>query len=76
MGSLSLPAPRAPCIYLSKLLPYVTGASSQTHWKFVMEIARDKEKLFNVLSGTDRYWLMRAQLTKVVVAEGEKLRSG
>jgi hypothetical protein len=41
-----------------------------------MEIARDKEKLFNVLSGTDRYWLMRAQLTKVVVAEGEKLRSG
>jgi hypothetical protein len=76
MGSLSVPAPRAPCIYLSKLTSCVTEPSFQVHWPFIMEIARDKEQLGYALNGTDRYWIMRAQLTKVVVAEGETLRSG
>jgi hypothetical protein len=76
IGSLSLPAPRAPCIYLSKLISRIVEPSFQTHWPFVMEISRDKEQLGYALSGTDRYWIMRAQLAKVVVAEGENLRSG
>jgi hypothetical protein len=76
MGSLSLPAPRPPCIYLSKLISCVEESLFQTHWPFVLGVARDKEQLGHALSGTDRYWIMRAQLAKVVVAEGEKLRSG
>ena len=76
LGSLSLQAPRSPCIYLSKRISYVAEPSFQTHWPFVLEIARDKERLGYALSGTDRYWIMRAQLVKVVTADDEKLRSG
>lgn len=76
MGTLSLPAPRAPCIYFSKLVSHIDESSFQTHWPFVLEVVRDKEELGWKLDGTDRYWMMRAQLAKVVVAEGENLRSG
>lgn len=76
MGTLSLPAPRAPCIYFSKLVSHIDESSSRTHWPFVLEVVRDKEELGWKLDGTDQYWMMRAQLAKVVVAEGEILRSG
>ena len=75
MGSLSLPTPRAPCIYISTLISCVAESPFQTHWPFVLSIARDKERLGHALNGTDRYWIMRAQLAKVVVTEGEDLRS-
>ncbi|KAF9468220.1 hypothetical protein BDZ94DRAFT_1247497 [Collybia nuda] len=76
MGSLSLPAPRAPCIYFSKLISHIDKSSFQTFWPFILEIAQDKQKLGWKLDGTDRYWIMRAHLMNVTVAEGESLRSG
>jgi hypothetical protein len=76
MGTISLPPPRATCIYFSNLVKHIEESSFREFWPFVLEVARDKEALGLHLDGTDRYWIMRAQLAKVVVAEGEILRSG
>ncbi|KAF8071679.1 hypothetical protein FPV67DRAFT_1482283 [Lyophyllum atratum] len=76
LGSLSLPQPRNLCIYLNKFVLHMDGEDDHaTHWAFVLEVARDKEKVLGQsLNGTDRYWVMRALLTKVVLAEGESLQ--
>ncbi|GLB40157.1 hypothetical protein LshimejAT787_0800280 [Lyophyllum shimeji] len=75
-GSLSLPHPRHPCIYLSKYVSLVDGEhAGSPHWALVLEIARDKEKVLRQsLNGTDRYWVMRAKLTEVVLREHETLQ--
>ncbi|RDB25602.1 hypothetical protein Hypma_006449 [Hypsizygus marmoreus] len=78
MGTLSIPAPRNPCMYFSKHISHIDSGSDTTfitHWPFVLEVANDKERtLGHALNGTDRYWIMRAQLAKVVVTEGEQLQ--
>ncbi|KAM6504346.1 hypothetical protein JOM56_001289 [Amanita muscaria] len=61
-GSLSIrPSPQS-CIYVLKVVPCVTNPIENTYWPFVLEIARDKEKLGYPLNGTDRFWIMRAEL--------------
>ncbi|KAG6837229.1 hypothetical protein H0H93_012623 [Arthromyces matolae] len=72
-GTLSLPDPRNGLIYISKLAPHVTSRGDDTEkWDFLIEVARDKQKTLKMkLNGTDGFWLMRALLTKVVLAEGE-----
>lgn len=72
LGTLSLPSPRNPCIYLSRLLPLIAGeTTSQTYWHAILDIAMDKERLLRqTLNGTDRYWIMRAQLAQVVNING------
>lgn len=78
VGSLSLPPPRNHCIYFSNLVSHVDlDSTHRVHWPFVLEIAQDKEKLLRqTLNGTDRYWIMRAQLSKVVVIGSEELQAG
>ncbi|KAG6918657.1 hypothetical protein DXG01_012778 [Tephrocybe rancida] len=74
-GTLSLPDSRNGLIYLSKLAPLVTVKNdNKEHWDFLIEIARDKQKTSKMkLNGTDGFWLMRALLTKVVLADGETI---
>ncbi|KAF5371864.1 hypothetical protein D9615_009529 [Tricholomella constricta] len=75
LGTLSLQRPWNSCIYFSKYASQVEddgNTANTTHWAFVLEVARDKETLLGQsLNGTDRYWVMRAQLAKIVLAEGE-----
>ncbi|KAG6810130.1 hypothetical protein H0H92_013188 [Tricholoma furcatifolium] len=77
-GTLSLPDSRNGLIYLSKLVPHVASKrSDEKQWDFVIEVARDKQKVLRTkLNGTDGFWLMRALLTKVALAEGETLSPG
>ncbi|KAG6816456.1 hypothetical protein H0H87_005939 [Tephrocybe sp. NHM501043] len=72
-GTLSLPDTRDGLIYLSKLAPSVAAQKEgKEQWDFVIELSRDKQKMFKMkLNGTDGFWLMRALLTKVDLAEGE-----
>ncbi|KAG6896654.1 hypothetical protein C0992_006853 [Termitomyces sp. T32_za158] len=72
-GTISLQDPRNGLIYLSKLTPYVAPQGDDgEQWDFLIEVARDKQKTLKMhLNGTDGFWLMRALLTKVVLAEGE-----
>ncbi|OBZ72058.1 hypothetical protein A0H81_07769 [Grifola frondosa] len=36
--------------------------SFRPHWAFIIRVAKDKHALWESLSGSDRYWLMRASL--------------
>jgi len=74
LGTLSLSSPRNPCIYLSKLLPHIEESTFEPCWSTVAEIGWTKERLLKTLSGTDRYWIMRAQLAQIVPASKEPIR--
>ena len=76
LGTLSLPSPRNPCIYLSKLLPRVEESTFEPCWSTVAEIGLTKERLLKTLNGTDRYWIMRAQLAQMVPVGKEPLGLG
>ena len=64
-GTLSIPSPRPVCIYIPKHMPQADDAGGDVHWDFILEVARDKERNSIPLNGTDRYWIMRAELAQV-----------
>ncbi|KAK2460981.1 hypothetical protein APHAL10511_007451 [Amanita phalloides] len=70
-GALSMPPPRPTCIYIPKLVPHSNNRNEEAHWKFILEVARDKEKLGYVLNGTDRFWIMRAELARLPAWPGQ-----
>lgn len=75
LGSISLPMPKTAFVYSSKLLSRVEESLDMTYWPIVIEMGRDKEELGRRLSDSDRYWIMRARLGSLAVAEQGQRKS-
>jgi hypothetical protein len=69
-GTMSIPSPRPVCIYIPKHMPQADEAGGNAHWDFILEVARDKERNSIPLNGTDRFWIMRAELAQVRTLPG------
>lgn len=69
-GTLSIPSPRPVCIYIPKDIPQADDAGGNAHWDFILEVARDKERKSIPLNGTDRFWIMRAELAQIPRSTG------
>jgi hypothetical protein len=65
LGTLSLPQPRRPCVFANSFASHMEGQHQRNHWVFILMVFRDKRKLDNRLSHSDRYWAMCAELSFV-----------
>lgn len=76
-GTLSLPLPRLSSVYDSRLVPFFQPPSGNTnYWSFVLEAAKDKDRLSHSLTLQDRYWVMRACLARISRVEGGRTCTG
>ena len=69
-GTLSMSSPRPICIYIPKHIPQTDNARVDAHWDFILDVARDKERNSIPLNGTDRFWIMRAELARLSTLPG------
>ena len=76
-GTLSLPSPRSSSVYDSHLVPFFQPPSANvSYWTFILQAAKDKERLSHKLTLQDRYWVMRACLARISHVDGGRNRPG
>ncbi|KAJ7637673.1 hypothetical protein DFH06DRAFT_1218870 [Mycena polygramma] len=66
-GSLSIPPPRPPNIYLHRLVSHIPAAPFQSYWPLVLELAEQIRVWPNRRPRTSahHYWVMRAHLARM-----------
>lgn len=78
-GTLSISASGHPyrSIFMHPLaIPIMGQTTSRSYWPFIVQLARDKEAIFQRLDVSDHYWLMRAKLAELEGINAEELGQG
>jgi hypothetical protein len=66
-GTLSAPDP--PCQFKSPLAQHMDTKHPRAWWGFIFQMVRDKKQTTGVLKESDLYWLMRARVSEVSMAD-------
>ncbi|CCM04260.1 uncharacterized protein FIBRA_06427 [Fibroporia radiculosa] len=70
-GSLSMSTPQRPyrSFFSNQMIECMSPASFQPFWPFIQRLGNDKRAVGLQLNDSDRYWLMRAHIATLYIAD-------